>query len=161
MHTSGRGELLLPTTGDDAEVVRALLQLERDSVRVYEAAQGRLDGVAGRLARRILEQERAHARGLARSLRQLGRAPAREPAAQIPGLERAIARGPGAFASFAARHEAEIVGAYLQALERLRRPGLRSPVASILANEGQHLALLRETLGDDPVPRAFETGEVH
>jgi rubrerythrin len=161
MHTSGQRRLLLPATGNDVEVVAALLQLERDAVRIYEAAQGRVDGALGRLTRRILDQERAHARGLARSLRRLGESPPSEPGAQIPGLEGALARGPRAFAGFASRHEADIVAAYLQALERLRRPGLRSPVASILANEGQHLSLLREELGGNPVPRAFETGAVH
>ena len=31
-------------------------------------------------------------------------------------------------------------------------------MASIMANEGQHLVLLRQAAGRDPVPDAFETG---
>jgi hypothetical protein len=38
------------------------------------------------------------------------------------------------------------------------RPGLRQPLASIMACEGQHLVVLRQALGRDPLPRAFETG---
>jgi rubrerythrin len=158
MHTSSRRELLLPTTGDDAGVVRALLELERDAVRIYAAAADRLSDPTARTARRVLEQEQAHVRGLERSLRRLGHNPPGGTDVGVPGLERALSEGAGAFARFAAGHEERVVAAYLQAVGRLRRPGLRSPVASILANEAQHLALFREALGRNPVPRAFETG---
>jgi rubrerythrin len=158
MHTSSRRGLLLPRTGNDADVVRALLRLERDAVQVYEAGASRLNGPAARLARQVLEQERAHVKGLENSLRRLGERPTSEPQPDVPGLQRAAAGGSVVFAGFAARHESEVIAAYLQALGRLRRPGLRSPVASILANEGQHLALFREALGRNPVPEAFETG---
>ena len=158
MHTSSRRELLLPTTGNDADVIRALLELEREAVHMYGFAAKRLDGTAGRLARRIREQERAHSDGLARSVHRLGQAPPHEGMVEMKGLRRAVDEGGPAFARFAAARESRVVAAYLRALGRLRRPGLCGPVASILANEAQHLTLLREYLGRDPVPSAYESG---
>ena len=38
------------------------------------------------------------------------------------------------------------------------RPGLRQPLASIMACDAQHLVVLRQALGRDPLPQAFETG---
>lgn len=158
MHTAGHTGLLLPRTGNDADVVRALLKLERDAVRIYERGARSLEGPTARLAEQVLQQERAHVEGLENALRRMGQRPGTEEGPDLLGLQRAVSGGPPAFARFAARHESEMVTAYLQAIGRLRRPGLRGPLASVLVNEGQHLSLFRERLGQNPVPHAFETG---
>jgi hypothetical protein len=51
------------------------------------------------------------------------------------------------------------VAAYFDAMGRLGEARLLQRSATIMANEGQHLAILRRRAGRDPVPNAFETGE--
>ena len=47
---------------------------------------------------------------------------------------------------------------YYRAAPRLEDAKLLQLSATIMANEGQHLVILRRALGKDPVPNAFETG---
>jgi len=51
------------------------------------------------------------------------------------------------------------IAAYYEAQQSLRRAEFLQTAAAIMANEGQHLALLREALHREPVPNAFETGQ--
>jgi hypothetical protein len=62
------------------------------------------------------------------------------------------------FVRFAMRLEQEALAAYYDAQSTLDDPLLLSLAARIMANEGQHLALLRPLAGDPPVPHAFERG---
>ena len=50
------------------------------------------------------------------------------------------------------------LAAYYQAHQKLRGAKLLRTTARIMASEGQHLVVLRQALGRDPVPNAFETG---
>jgi rubrerythrin len=49
------------------------------------------------------------------------------------------------------------IGAYLDAIPKLTERRIRSTMASILANEAEHVSVLRTTLGERPVPSAFVT----
>ncbi len=60
---------------------------------------------------------------------------------------------------FAVELETAAVGAYYDAHQRLEDAKLLQAGASIMANEGQHLVVLRQLLGRSPVPNAFETGK--
>jgi hypothetical protein len=51
------------------------------------------------------------------------------------------------------------IAAYHDAHAKLIETRLLQTSASIMANEGQHLVVLRRLVGADPVPNAFETGE--
>ena len=55
--------------------------------------------------------------------------------------------------------ETNAIAAYYEAQQSLRRAEFLQTTAAIMANEGQHLALLREALHREPVPNAFETGQ--
>jgi hypothetical protein len=53
--------------------------------------------------------------------------------------------------------EASLVSAYLDAIPQLVPGWLRAVAAGILANEGQHISVLRAVQGRQPVPGAFLT----
>jgi hypothetical protein len=138
---------------DDRAIVIAAIDLEQRAAAAYDAAAGggKLPPALARLARHLRDQEQEHADGLARALRGLGgRRPARpDPPPAVPSGR--------AFGDFALALENRLIRAYYDAVPRLR-PGLRQPLGSIMACEAQHLVVLREALGRDPLPVAFETG---
>jgi hypothetical protein len=129
----------------DATIVSGLLRLERRLVALYDAALSE-DLLDAALARHLRDQERAHARGLERALAGLGAATPTGAGAPLPPLP-----GRAGFAALALRLEDEIAAAYVEAIARLRRPGLLQPLGSIAASEGQHQVVLRGLLGIDPL----------
>ena len=52
--------------------------------------------------------------------------------------------------------ELSTVAAYRDAIQRLEKSELVKTAAEIMANHGQRLVVLRQALGRDPVPVAFE-----
>jgi rubrerythrin len=56
---------------------------------------------------------------------------------------------------FAAGLEQGAVSAYLAAVPKFADRDLAKAAASILGDEAMHWAILRNALGDDPVPAAF------
>jgi len=144
----------------DAEVLLAAIRLEQTAVVAYGAAasSGLLDPAFLATTKLLRGQEREHADALVAALRQLGGTPPPAPRARdIPGL-----RGLGdqrEIASFALELETMAVAAYYEAHQKLRAAPLLRTGAQIMANEGQHLVLVREALNRPPVPNAFETGK--
>jgi rubrerythrin len=61
--------------------------------------------------------------------------------------------------TFAIALEESAVAAYYDAHQKLKDPKLLQAGASIMANEGQHLVVLRSVAKKNPVPNAFETGK--
>jgi hypothetical protein len=55
------------------------------------------------------------------------------------------------------RAEQGVVHAYLDAIPKLTPGAARAAVASILANEAQHVSIVRRNLGLDTVPSAVLT----
>jgi rubrerythrin len=128
----------------DAELLAGLLRTERRLAAFYDAAlrQGRLPAAT---ARHLRDQEREHAAGLEKALRSVGGRPPsdRLPAPLIPSQ--------GELARLALRLEADAIRAYVGAIANLRSVGLRQPLGSIAASEGQHEVVLREIAGEDPL----------
>ena len=143
----------LARSRDDRATVTAAIDLEQRAAAAYDSAatDRKLPPALAALARHLRDQEEEHADALARALRGLGgRRPARP--------ERPPPVPPGrAFGAFALVLENRLISAYYDAMSRLS-PGLRQPLASIMACEAQHLVVLRQALGRDPLPQAFETG---
>ena len=54
--------------------------------------------------------------------------------------------------------EQALITAYLDAIPRLRPGTVKQQVASILANDAQHVAVVRAALGRPAIPSAFVTG---
>jgi hypothetical protein len=104
--------------------------------------------------------EQQHADTLITAVEQLGGTPPPKPAspAQVKGLVPATAGGRRTFLQFAVALEEMAVAVYNQASRRLTDARLLQTGASIMGAEGQHLVVLREALGRNAVPSAFETG---
>jgi rubrerythrin len=71
----------------------------------------------------------------------------------IPSLDDA-----DAVLRFAMGVEQIAIAQYLDLIPKLSSQNLRGTFASILAVEAEHLAVLREEAGQDPVPDAFVRG---
>jgi hypothetical protein len=145
--------------GEDAPLLRGALEIEHTAALAYEGAarSGRLEPRWRALAERFGGQEREHADVLGTALERLGGTPPPGPAG-VAGLSQAAARGQRALLEFIIGVEEMILAAYHRDVQRLADSRLLHTVASIMCSEGQHLVVLRQALGRDPVPRAFETG---
>jgi len=149
---------LVRTPETDADLFAAMLQLARRTALAYEwaAGSGRLEPPVARVAARFAAQEAEHAAALRTALEALGGALPPRPGT-VPGLD--AVRDGRAFAAFAARLERRAIAGYVDAVRGLTDPGLLATVASIVAVDGQQLAVLRGLAGAvAPVTIAFETG---
>lgn len=121
----------------DSELIAALIELERRLERAYGAAGSATDEL-------FATHSREHAEGLEQALRNRGGRPPEGPAAGGAPLEL----------------EARAVASCHRAIGELRDGRLLPTFAAIMANHGQHLVVLRERAGRNPIPAAFETGRV-
>lgn len=145
---------------DDATVLAAAIGLEQTAVVAYDTAarSGLLDRATTGVAELFRDQEQEHADGLTTALEALGGSAPEPPTADsIEGL--GGLRSQEEVANFAIELETMAVAAYYDAHQKLQDAKLLQTGASIMANEGQHLVVLRQAVGKDPVPNAFETGE--
>jgi rubrerythrin len=143
----------------DAAILEAAVGLEQTAVVAYDTAAGALPQIRS-TARLFRDQEQEHADGLAAALEDLGGTPPEPPEAnEVKGLS-AVKSVPQAL-TFAVELENMAVIAYIDAHRKLKSPALLKTGAQIMANEGQHLVVLRQALGATPaesVPSAFEAG---
>jgi rubrerythrin len=146
----------------DAGILQAAVELEQRMVLAYDSAlrSGKLDAASTRVARLFRKQEQAHVDSLTAALRDLGGKPPPRPRSprEVPGLAAALREGQAAITRFAIELETMAVAGYYDAQGKLESPQLLSTTASIMANEAQHLAVLRQALGRNPSPEAFVTG---
>jgi rubrerythrin len=142
----------------DAALLNSALDLEHTALAAYTAIVPQLAGSARRLARGFLDQERDHAAELARTIEDLGGRPnrAKSAAAYRAGFP-PLGDAPAAL-RFAVDVEETAVAAYIAAIPKCSTGQLRATVASIVTNEAEHLALLRDALNEPPVPGAFVAG---
>jgi hypothetical protein len=143
----------------DAAILERAIRLEQSAVLAYESAlkSGRLDERTERTVQLFHRHEQEHARALIAALEEMDGTPPEPPAPeQVAGL--ADLRTQREIVSFALGLEAMAVAAYFDALSRLEDSKLVQAAASIMASDGQHLVVLRQMLGEDPVPSAFEDG---
>jgi rubrerythrin len=147
----------------DAAILEAAVGLEQTAVFAYTAAagSGKLDPATTKVAKLFAAQEQEHADGLTAALEALGGSAPPKPTGpeDVEGLAEAAAKGQAAIARFAVELETTAVAAYYDAHGKLKDPKLLSTGASIMANEAQHLVVLRQALGANPSPDAFVTGE--
>jgi len=147
-----------PDESDDADVelLNAARDLELEAVAAYKAAAAVLTGDALKAAKRFVEQEQEHADSLAAAIKEAGGTPNRAKSSyDFPRL-----RSQKEALRFAIELENTAIAAYIDTLPKLGKGDLRATAAAIVANEAQHLAVLREALGEEPVPAAFVLGEV-
>jgi Ferritin-like domain len=141
----------------DAEVLNEILARQTAAVAAYDHT---LDGLGGRslaLARVFRAQEQEHVDAILKALRSLGEAA--EPAAET--IEKTGLEAEGEYLEFLYGMESATIEAEQSAIARLTGAASRSMLATTVANQAQHLVLLRRALGARPleaVPRAFEDG---
>jgi rubrerythrin len=151
-------------TSGDAEILSSAIGLEQVAVLAYDAAigGGLLKPSFAKILTRFRDHEQQHADTLTTALTDLGgTAP---PKATQADLEKVVtglgdARSQADIANLAIELEMAAVAAYLDAQRKLINAKLLQTGASIMANEAQHLVVLRQAVKRDPVPNAFETGK--
>ena len=137
---------------NDQSVITAAIELEQVAAEAYQRLQGPLGGVA----RLFRNHERQHEQALTAALRQLG---GRPPSANVDArLARLPTGNRRAAASFAIELEQNAVRAYEDAARKLRDASLMKTTTTILGAEAQHLVVLRQIAGQQPLPNAFELG---
>jgi hypothetical protein len=146
-------------TEREIAVLQRLVQHERSTASAYQTAVDRraLKGLAGGGPELLRQQELAHIDALSDALEQLG-GDAAVPGTPPPPSPPPRRAGESELAAWIIDLENAALAAYLDAHRRLRGGGLLAILTSIMANEGQHLAMLRLAMNREPVPRAFETG---
>ena len=144
----------------DASILTSAIRLENTAVAAYATAvkTGVLTPQFRRTATLFGRQEAEHAAALTAALKGLGGTP---PTGTDPKLLAPLARArtQKQVAEFAIHLELMAVAAYYDASKMLRQARLLQTSAQIMANEGQHLVVLRQALGKDAVPNAFENGK--
>lgn len=147
-----------PQMQADAAVAGGLIDLEASAVVAYGAVGARLRGGARAVARQFEAHERAHLAAVQRAVRRLGQSPqaVKSPAeyrAAFPPLPDAHAA-----LGFALDVETTAIAAYADALTKIATDSLRVTLATILATESEHAAVVLGRLGRPQVPDAFVTG---
>jgi hypothetical protein len=112
----------------------------KDEQRILARLISMEQSVAGGLFR---DQSRAHIRVLTQALKDLGGTPPQPFAGGAPQRDLLV-------------FETRMIGAYQSAIKTLEKGDLVRTLAEIMANHGQRLVVLRQALGRDPVPAAFE-----
>jgi Ferritin-like domain len=143
-----------PVLQSDIALLGHLLYLEHLAIAAYTAGTPLLPPATVKAGALFLNDELSHAGDLAGLIRAAGAKPPK-PAPSYPlGHPRT---GEEVLALLHAVERAQ-VAAYLDAIPRLQPGTLKQQVASILANDAQHLAVVRAALHQPAVPTAFVTG---
>jgi hypothetical protein len=138
----------------DVPILNHLLDVELLGIAAYTAGIPLLASAAQDAAKQFLLQELSHAGELAGLVKEAHRRPhelqpsyalghprtAHDVLVLLHGIERAQ------------------LNAYLDAIPRLSGGPVRAAAAALLANDAQHVAVLRTHLGEPPIPAAFVTG---
>ncbi len=138
----------------DVEILNAALDLELQTIAAYKAGAIHLKGDALQIGKLFLEHEQEHADGLAQAIKSLDGRPNRAKA----GYDFPTLRSQADVLRFAVDLENTAIAAYIDALPKFSDSDLRATAASIITAEAEHLSVLLDALGRDPMPSAFVTG---
>jgi rubrerythrin len=154
---AGRDALAAKSTGghSDVQILNTALGAELEAVAAYQvgAESGLLQKGALDLARTFQGHHGEHAAVLSRTITQLGGKPVEAKAKYTFPTEGLKTQAD--VLRFAAGLEKGAVSAYLGAVPILDNRDLAKAAASILGDEAMHWAVLRNALGEPPVPGAF------
>ena len=155
---AGRDALAQKSGGakpSDAAILNTALAAELEAVAAYQvgAESGLLAKPVLDLAVQFQGHHKQHAEVLARTVEKLGGKPvAAKNRYQFP-VEQLKTQAD--VLRFAAGLEKGAVSAYLGAVPLFKERELARAAASILGDEAMHWAVLRQALGENPVPDAF------
>jgi rubrerythrin len=138
----------------DVAALNQALEREHETIAAYTAGIPLLTGTARAAAQQFLSQEFSHAAELSALIRRGGGKPG-EPSPN--GYPLGNPRTAQEVLALLHRVEREAMALYLEVLPLLQPGEVRATVASILANEAQHLSVIRARSGLEPVPAALVT----
>lgn len=141
--------------GSDIAILNTALGAEREAVAAYQlgADSGLLEPGIKAVALKFQGHHKAHADLLAATVSKLGGHPVE--AKKKYDFPTENLKNQSDVLRFAAQLEQGAVSAYLGAVPVLGNRDLARAAASILGDEAMHWAVLRNVLGEDPVPAAF------
>jgi len=139
----------------DVNILNTALAAELEAVAAYQvgAKSGLLEKPVLALAGQFQGHHKEHADVLASAIAKLGGKPVAArtkyefPTSQLKSQADVL--------RFAASLEKGAVSAYLGAVPLFKQRDLSKAAASILGDEAMHWAVLRQALGENPVPSAF------
>jgi bacterioferritin (cytochrome b1) len=140
---------------NDVAILNSALAAELEAIAAYGvgAGSGLLKGAVLALAGTFQGHHKQHADVLAGAVTRLGGRPnAAKPSYSFP-VE--TLKTQNDVLRFAANLEKGAVSAYLGAVRMFHERELSKAAASILGDEAMHWAVLRQAVGEDPVPAAF------
>lgn len=141
--------------GSDVRILNTALGAELEAVAAYQvgAESGLLSKDVLALALAFQGHHKEHAEALAATVRKLG-GQALEPKARYSFPVDKL-KNQADVLRFAAGLEKGAISAYLGAVPLFGDKALAQVAASILGDEAMHWAVLRQALGEAPVPAAF------
>ena len=139
----------------DVRILNTALAAEQEAVAAYQvgAESGLLQKPVLDLAVSFQGHHKEHADVLARTVQKLGGTPVAARAKYVFPVEKLKTQAD--VLRFAASLEKGAVSAYLGAVPVFDNRDLAKAAASILGDEAMHWAVLRNALGENPVPSAF------
>jgi hypothetical protein len=137
----------------DAAIFSELIDAEYIAVAAYTAGIPLLSDHNRRAAKHFLIQEVAHITQLSNLVNVAHGVPHGPRASYDLGHPRSETQ----VLELIRRAEQLTIRAYLDAIPKLSPGAARAAAASILANEAQHISIIRRNLGLDPVPDAVVT----
>jgi len=142
-------------TGDDVKILNTALGAEHEAIAAYQvgAESGLLEKPVLDLAVQFQGQHKEHAEVLAATVEKLGGKPVAAKAKYAFPVD--TLKSQADVLRFAAGLEKGAVSAYLGAVPLFANRDLAKAAASILGDEAMHWAILRQALGENPVPAAF------
>lgn len=143
------------SVADDVRILNTALGAEHQAVAAYQvgADSGLLEKAVLGLAVQFQGQHKEHIDVLAKTIAKLGGKPV--VALQKYTFPTDKLKNQADVLRFAAGLEQGAVSAYLGAVPVFHNRDLSKAAASILGDEAMHWAILRQALGDNPVPAAF------
>jgi rubrerythrin len=130
-------------------ILAAALEREHESIAAYTAGIPLLSGGAGAAAKQFLAHEFSHAAELSALIRKGGG----KPSPQAPnGYDLGNPRGAADVLALLHSIERTAIATYIDAIPRIAAGPVRATIASILANEAQHISVLRGVAGLTAVP---------
>jgi hypothetical protein len=135
----------------DVATLNALLDVEHWAIAAYAVGIPMLGEAAQLVGKQFLGQELAHAVELGDLVKAAGEKPRKRASSYDLGTPPRDAAEAFAFLQRAERRQLD---AYLQMIPQLSSGRVRATIATIFANDAQHLAVLRLQAGQ-PLPGAF------
>jgi hypothetical protein len=143
-----------PALTNDVDLLNHLLHLEHTAIAAYTAGIPLLDQPTAKAGQLFLNDEISHAGDVAGLVREAGGKPIKPAPSYELGHPRTSEE---VLILLHAVENAQIAG-YLYAIQQLEPGVVKQQVASILANDAQHVAVVRAALGQSAIPSAFVNG---